>query len=69
MDKPTYSMTKPNLHNIFPQIQTLQRTIDEKCQHKERNYTLEKSKKAIFSQQTQKNINTNYKNNIKYNGK
>jgi hypothetical protein len=41
MKKPTYSMTKPNVHNIFPQ-----RIIDGKLQHKEDNYTLEKTTNA-----------------------
>jgi len=30
----------------------------EKLQHKERNYTIENSKKLIFLQQTQKEITT-----------
>jgi hypothetical protein len=37
---------------------SLQRIIDKKHQHKERNYTLEQAKKKIFFQQTQKKIST-----------
>jgi hypothetical protein len=42
MEKPRYSMTKPNMQNIFP---SLQRIIDRKLQHKEGSYTLEKARK------------------------
>jgi hypothetical protein len=38
MEKPRYSITKPNLHNIFPQIQPYEGKKDGKLQHKERNY-------------------------------
>jgi len=45
MKKPRYSMTKPNLHNIFSINPALQRIRDGKLQHKEGNYTLEKVRK------------------------
>jgi hypothetical protein len=41
MEKPRYSMTKPNLHNIITQILPL----NGKQQYKEGNYILEKSRK------------------------
>jgi hypothetical protein len=44
MEKPKYSMTKPNSHNIFPRIQH-SRIIKLKHQHKDRNYALEKAKR------------------------
>jgi hypothetical protein len=45
MEKPRYSMTKPNLHNTFTQIQALQRIINGKHHHKEGNYTIETARK------------------------
>jgi hypothetical protein len=44
MEKPRYSMSKTNSHNIFPHIQPY-KGIDEKLQLKEGNYTLEKARK------------------------
>jgi hypothetical protein len=39
-------MTKPNLHKFYISTNpALQRKIDEKLQHKEGNYALEKVKK------------------------
>jgi hypothetical protein len=45
MEKPKYSMTKPNSRNIFPQIQPFKRIIKGKHQHKDGKYTLEKARK------------------------
>jgi hypothetical protein len=42
MEKPKYSMTKPNSLSMNP---TLQRIIKGKLQHKEGNYTIEKARK------------------------
>jgi hypothetical protein len=44
MEKPRYSMTKLNSHNVSINP-ALQRIIDGKHQHKEGNYTLEKARK------------------------
>jgi hypothetical protein len=43
MEKPKYSMIKPNSHNIFSMNPALQRIIKGKHQHKDGNYTLEKA--------------------------
>jgi hypothetical protein len=45
MEKPSYSMTKPNLHNYLSTNPALQRIIDRKLQNKEEKYTLEKARK------------------------
>jgi hypothetical protein len=45
MEKTTYSMAKPNLHNCLSICPALQRIIDGKHQQKEGNYTLEKARK------------------------
>jgi hypothetical protein len=45
MEKPKYSMTKPNSHDIFPGIQPFKGIIKEKLQHKEVNCALEKARK------------------------
>jgi hypothetical protein len=46
MGKARYSMTKLNLHNIYPAQQSL---IDGKHHQKEGNYTLEKARKNSFN--------------------
>jgi hypothetical protein len=51
MEKTKFSKTKPNLNNLSTNP-ALQRIIEGKVQHKEGNYTQEKSKKLNFSQQT-----------------
>jgi hypothetical protein len=56
MEKPRYSMTKPNLHNIFPQ-----RTIDEKCQLKEGNYTWKNQEYNLLSTNQKEYNHTNIK--------
>jgi hypothetical protein len=43
MEKPKYSMTKPKFTQYLSTNPALQRIIDGKRQHKERNYTLEKA--------------------------
>jgi hypothetical protein len=59
MEKPKYSMTKQNLHNIFPQIQQFSPTKNNRWKTRTHGGKLHprKGKKIIF-QQTQKKIST-----------
>ena len=47
MEKPGYSMTKPNVHNMFSTNPARQRIINGKLQNKERNYTLEEEESNL----------------------
>ena len=68
--KTKYSMTKPNLNNIFPLNQPCRRYYKENSNTKRQTIPV-KTKKLIFSQQTQKkgttkhNSTSNNKNNRK----
>jgi hypothetical protein len=55
MEKPRYSMTKSNLHNIFPQIQPY-KDNRWKALTQGGNVHPRKSKKVISYQQIQKKI-------------
>jgi hypothetical protein len=44
MEKPKFSMTKPNSHNFFHKSSP-SKIIKEKLQHKEKNDALEKARK------------------------
>ena len=57
MEKPRYSMTKPNLHNIFLQIQPTKNNRWKTAQQGGKLYT-RKRKKVIFYQETQKKVAT-----------
>jgi hypothetical protein len=45
MEKPKYSMIKPNSHNYFSMNPALQRIITEKKKYKDGNHALEKARK------------------------